>query len=56
MHVTVNTTAGDALGACFHNEQVTPGKAALDAVLFDFNPSTNPKVTNIKALHAALIR
>ena len=29
---------------------------ALNAVLFDFNPSSNDKVTRIKAMHAALIQ
>ena len=34
---------------------VTATDSALNAVLFDFNPSTNDDVTIIKALHAALI-
>lgn len=29
---------------------------ALNAVLFDFNPSSHPAVTRIKGLHAALIQ
>lgn len=34
---------------------VVVSDSALDAVLFDFNPSANDDVTIIKALHAALI-
>lgn len=34
---------------------VTATDSALDAVLFDFNPTTSPSVAAIKALHAALI-
>lgn len=30
-------------------------QTALNAVLFDFNPSSDDRVTMIKALHAALI-
>lgn len=38
------------------SQQVVVKQPALNAVLFDFNPSSNPKVTRIKALHAALIQ
>jgi hypothetical protein len=38
------------------SEQVTCSDPALNAVLFDFNPSSHADVTTIKALHAALIQ
>lgn len=38
------------------DQAVSVDDKALDAVLFDFNPSSNPKVATIKALHAAVIQ
>lgn len=37
-------------------DTVEAGERALNAVLFDFNPTSNAKVTRIKAMHAALIQ
>ena len=39
-----------------YSHPVHVSQKALNAVLFDFNPSSNEKVTRIKALHAALIQ
>lgn len=43
------------MGDQVHSETVVQ-QSALDAVLFDFNPTTNAKVARIKALYAAAIQ
>lgn len=54
MTTTVSITHHE--GDHIFGAQVTVQQPALNAVLFDFNPSSNPDVTVIKALHAALIQ
>ena len=56
MNVSINVTVTDSDGACVFNENVQPSSQSLDAVLFDFNPTSNPHVATIKALHAGLIQ
>ena len=38
------------------HSEVHPTEPALNAVLFDFNPTTNSRVTRIKAMCAAVIQ
>lgn len=52
----VTATISVDAGSTGTTDHVSVMQPALDAVLFDFNPSSNPKVTRIKALHAALIQ
>ena len=54
MNVTVKISVSDEGKPDYVNE-VYVSDAARSAVLFDFNPSTNADVTDIKALCAALI-
>lgn len=54
VYVTIGVDKDDA-GPTF-SETVECDNEALDTVLFDFNPSSNPKVTRIKALCAALVQ
>ena len=50
MHVSVSIAITDR-----PTQVVSVSSSALDAVLFDFNPTSSPSVAAIKALHAALI-
>lgn len=54
MTVSVVVTVHE--GEAEFNEQVICSDPALNSVLFDFNPSSNPHVTTIKALHAGIIQ
>lgn len=54
--MTTTVTIKHTHGTDEFSEQVLCKDPALDAVLFDFNPSSNHDVTTIKALHAALIQ
>lgn len=54
MNVRV-TVAVDA-GQTGSTEDIVVEQPALNAVLFDFNPSSNLKVTRIKAVCAALVQ
>lgn len=54
MTTTVSITHHE--GEHTFTDQVVVNQPALNAVLFDFNPSSSRDVTTIKALHGALIQ
>lgn len=54
MKVVVNVMVDNGTTGLSHPVNVT--EKAQNAVLFDFNPSSNAKVTRIKALHGAAIQ
>lgn len=52
---TISVVIKDAQGAILSAREITPSPSALNAVLFDFNPSGDPNVSTVKALSAGLI-
>lgn len=53
--VTVSIVVRDETGAITQATEIVPSVSALNAVLFDFNPSADVRASIVKALYAALI-